>query len=395
MPSSSLDSERLVLEALKSVRRLIGMEVAFISEFAEGRRVFRYVDSLSEDVPVRVGASDPLEDSYCQRVVDGRLPELMHDASRVAEARTLPVTAALPVGAHLSVPIRLSDGRVYGTFCCFSRRADNGLGERDVKTLRCFADMTARFIEEQVVEEKRRRDLLVRHASVLEGERFHAVYQPIVRLLDGAVIGHEALTRFIDEPIRAPDLWFNEAAEIGLQAQLEAAAIDKALRALRHLPAQGYLSLNASPQTLLSGVLEPVLGAHPFERLILEVTEHASVDDYSTIARAIEPLRKRGLRIAVDDAGAGFASFRHILKLQPEVIKLDNSLIRQIDSTRQYRALAAAVQRFAEQTGSAVVAEGVEAEAQLQVLRDLGVGHAQGYLLGRPRPIEDLLEQRG
>ena len=388
------NAEELVLDALQSVRRLIGMEVAFISEFKEGRRVFRYVDSLSEDLPVRVGASDPLEDSFCQRVVDGRLPELMHDASRVAEARTLAVTAALPVGAHLSVPIRLSDGRVYGTFCCFSRCADDSLGERDVKTLRCFADMTARFIEEQVVEDRRRRDLLVRYAGVLDGERFHAAYQPIVRLPDRTVVGHEALTRFVDEPVRAPDIWFNEAAEIGLQAQLEAAAIGKALRGLPYLPERTYLSLNASPQTLLSGVLEPVLSAHPFERLILEVTEHASVDDYSTIARAIEPLRKRGLRIAVDDAGAGFASFRHILKLQPDVIKLDNSLIRQIDSARQYRALAAAVQRFAEQTGSTVVAEGVETEAALRVLRDLGVGHAQGYLLGRPRPLEALLEPR-
>ncbi len=389
------NAEELVLEALQSVRRLIGLEVAFISEFREGRRVFRYVDSLLEDPPIRVGASDPLEDSFCQRVVDGRLPELMQDAARVAEARTLPVTAALPVGAHLSVPIRLSDGRIYGTFCCFSRRPDDSLGEREVKTLRCFADMTARFIEEQVIEEGRRRDLLVRYAGVLDGERFATVYQPIVRLPDRTVVGHEALTRFVDEPVRAPDIWFNEAAEIGLQARLEAAAIEKALRGLARLPQQTYLSLNASPQTLLSGVLEPVLGTHPFERLILEVTEHASVDDYSIIARAIEPLRKRGLRIAVDDAGAGFASFRHILRLQPDVIKLDNSLIRQIDSTRQYRALAAAVQRFAEQTGSTVVAEGVETEAVLRVLLDLGVGHAQGYLLGRPRPLDDPPEPRG
>jgi len=120
---------------------------------------------------------------------------------------------------------------------------------------------------------------------------------------------------------------------------------------------------------------------------MLEVTEHASISDYAQIADTLEPLRKQGLRLAVDDAGAGYASFRHILRLKPDVIKLDGSLIRNIDSNTDCRALAAALVRFAEETGSKVVAECIETEAELAVLRVLKVNKAQGYLLGRPAPI--------
>ena len=146
MTISHRDVDQLVQDALVSVRQLLRMEVAFVSEFTEGRRVFRYVDSIDDEIPVRVAASDPLQDSYCLRIVDGRLPELMRNACAVPEARTIAATTTIPVGAHVSVPIRLSDGRVYGTFCCFSRAADETLNDRDVSTMRCFAEMTAKFI---------------------------------------------------------------------------------------------------------------------------------------------------------------------------------------------------------------------------------------------------------
>ncbi len=388
------DVDQLVQDALVSVRQLLRMEVAFVSEFSDGRRVFRYVDSIADGIPVRVAASDPLEDSYCLRVVDGRLPELMHDACAVPEARTIAATTAIPVGAHVSVPIRLSDGRVYGTFCCFSRSADETLNDRDVSTMRCFAEMTAKFIEEQVAEERRRRELLARYRQLLDAESFRIVYQPIVRLADASVAGYEALTRFTDDGSRPPDVRFREAAEIGMQDELELAVVRRALRSFALLPGGAYVSLNASPQTLLSGALVETLLQYPCSRLVLEITEHASVEDYAPIAQALEPLRQRGVRIAVDDAGAGYASFRHILKLRPDLIKLDTSLIRQIDTDRQCRALAAAIVRFAEEAGSSVVAEGVETPAELAVLCDLGIGLGQGYLLGRPAPIDDHLQTR-
>ena len=192
-------------------------------------------------------------------------------------------------------------------------------------------------------------------------------------------------------PVRTPDIWFEEAAEIGLQQTLELAVIAKALRNLSRLPEDTYISINASPTTVLSGTLGKALLRYPCDRLMLELTEHSSVNDYAQIVNVLEPLRQRGLQLAVDDAGAGFASFRHILELKPNVIKLDTSLIRQIDIDTGHRALAAALVRFAQETGSQVVAEGVETEAELAILRELGVDKAQGYLLGRPAPIEAFL----
>ncbi|WP_274597403.1 EAL domain-containing protein [Pseudomonas sp. SST3] len=125
----------------------------------------------------------------------------------------------------------------------------------------------------------------------------------------------------------------------------------------------------------------------PLHRLMLEVTEHTSIVDYMQVAAILDPLRQRGLRLAVDDAGAGYASFRHILKLKPDVIKLDRSLISNLDSDSDCCAMAAALIRFAEETGSKIIAEGVETDAELAVLRELRVTKAQGFLLGKPQPM--------
>ena len=394
MISNHRTAEETIREALHSVRTLLGMEIAFISEFKDGRRIFRYVDSAENRPPiVKVGNSDPLEESYCQRVVDGRLPELIRDAQQIPEALTLAATTAVPVGAHLSVPIRFSDGSVYGTFCCFCTSPDASLNERDIRTLRLFAEVTSKLMEQQIEESHNHRAIVDRLQDTLDADRFNIVYQPIVQVAQHRIAGYEALTRFLAEPIRSPDQWFNEAADVGMQASLELAAIRKALRGLSRFPEDTYMSLNASPATVLKGSLDAVLADFPCERLMLEVTEHTSVDDYSQIAAALKPLRERGMKLAVDDAGAGYASFRHILKLQPDVIKLDVSLIRKIDSDTGCRALASALIRFAEETGSKIVAEGVETAAELRALCELKINKVQGYLLGRPALIDALPTQ--
>lgn len=386
---SSQPIDDIVSEALRSVRNLLGMQVAFVSEFQNGARMFRYVDAAAEFSIIQVGAWDPLDESYCQRVVDGRLPQLMRDACKEPAALALGVTKQLPVGAHLSVPIRFEDGRIYGTFCCFSTFADETLTERDLGTLRLFADFVAKLLERKSNEETREKVIRERLHAVLDGQHYAIVYQPIFRLAPHGLVGYEALTRFSAEPVRTTDKWFSEAAEVGLQEELELAVLRKALQVVPRLPADVYLSLNVSPNTILKGCLAAMLEGYPLERLMLEVTEHTSISDYERVATKLAPLRRKGLRLAVDDAGAGFASFRHILQLKPDVIKLDLSLIHGIDSDRNRHALAAAIIRFAEETGSKVVAEGVETEAELQTLRELNVNKVQGYLLGRPAPYPD------
>lgn len=133
---------------LRKVREQLRMDVVFVSEFTGGRRVFRFVDrAAGEPELVREGGSDPLEESFCQRIVDGRLPVRMRDAREHPEAARLPATHAVNVGAHLSVPVVLQDGSVYGTLCCFSHQAMNWLAERDEDTMRSIAGLVARRIE--------------------------------------------------------------------------------------------------------------------------------------------------------------------------------------------------------------------------------------------------------
>jgi len=368
------------------------MDVAFLSEFTDGQRVFRHVDSSLENQPVKVGGADPLEASYCQRVVDGRLPELIQDATAVPAAMELPVTRALPVGAHLSVPIKLKDGSVYGTFCCFSFTPDLSLNQRDLGMMRVFADLAADVIERNLEKGKQRDEKAKRIQSVISGDGLSIVYQPIINVAQDKVVGFESLTRFSATPLRGPDVWFNEAASVGMGAQLEMRAVELAMAALDSLPQDVYLSFNVSPEALINGDLRRVLEGMLLERLVLEITEHATIDEYSELTNALAPLRTQGLRLAVDDAGAGFASFRHILRLQPDIIKLDMSLTRDIDTDAARRALASALIRFAHETGSKIVAEGVETASELRVLRSLGVNKAQGYFLGRPAPLANALQ---
>ncbi len=374
---------------LQAIRRHMGMDVAFISEFSQGQRVFRHVDIGEARLLIRPGDGDPLEESYCVRVVDGRLPELIPDAGVNAEALTLPVTRAVPVGAHMSVPIRLADGRIYGTFCCFSHAPDLTLTTRDLHVVRVFADLAAAQIQQDLNESEARRMAAQRIDAALQCDQLHMVFQPIVDLHTSRVVGFESLARFSGDPYRTPDLWFSEASLVGRTAELESKAIRLALARLGELPADVYLTVNASPELITQGALADALRGQPLERIVVEVTEHQAIASYAAVAEAMAPLQHEGLRIAVDDAGAGYASFRHVLDLHPQIIKLDISITHAIDVDRSRRALAAALCGFARETGCGIVAEGVETQAELDAVRTLGIGRAQGYHLGRPMNFQD------
>ena len=122
----------------------------------------------------------------------------------------------------------------------------------------------------------------------------------------------------------------------------------------------------------------------PLGRIVLELTEHHEVTDYGQLGEALTPLRCGGLKVAIDDAGAGFASMRHIVELKPELIKLDREVIAGINADAGLRALGAAMVGFAAEIGASLIAEGIETEAELATVRDLGMTAAQGYMLGRP-----------
>ncbi|RYF52915.1 MAG: EAL domain-containing protein, partial [Comamonadaceae bacterium] len=166
----------------------------------------------------------------------------------------------------------------------------------------------------------------------------------------------------------------------------------KALAVLQDLPCRLALNVNCSPELIISGALQSLLeDGTDLSRVVLEVTEHAIVSDYAALAEALLPFRAGGARLAVDDAGAGYSSMRHILNLQPEIIKLDMSITQSIDRDSHRRALAKGLISFAHEIGSMIVAEGVEQASELEALQLLGVDFAQGYYLAKPLALEEAL----
>lgn len=209
-------------------------------------------------------------------------------------------------------------------------------------------------------------------------------FQPIVSLSDGAVVELEALSRFRCEPSLAPDAWFRKAHALGMGIELELHAVEQALAALHSFPPMWSVALNLSATTLTDAALADLLAPWPAERVSVELTEHEEVLDYDRLRECLQPLRDLGLRLGVDDAGAGFSSMRHILKLRPDFVKLDRSVTSGIHHDAGKQALATSLVSFAREIGAAVVAEGVEEKDEVVEMIRLGADFAQGYYFDRP-----------
>jgi diguanylate cyclase (GGDEF)-like protein len=209
-----------------------------------------------------------------------------------------------------------------------------------------------------------------------------AVVQPIVGLSDMTIVGYEALTRIPLQPPNAPDWWLDRAGELNLRAQLEVACW-RTIIELGPPPDDRLLFLNVSPATLAEPDLLALRDALP-ERVVIEVTEQEAVADYARLREDLRPWIARNMRLAIDDAGSGYASLRHVIELVPDFIKIDHSLVHGIDTDRNRRALVHSLVAFAREVGITVIAEGIETEAELDIVRDAEVSLGQGYLFARP-----------
>lgn len=249
-------------------------------------------------------------------------------------------------------------------------------------------------LDEQLAGERREAEEFDRRAQRVEDalvdDAISMVYQPIVSLEDGCLVGVEALARFRPEPHRPPNEWFAEAAAVGRGVELEVKAVAQGLAQLGELAPNLYMSVNASPMAVVGPELDELLGAYPCDRIMLELTEHTQVNDYGALLDALSGHRRDGVRIAVDDTGAGYAGLQHLLRLRPNVVKLDMALTRDINVDPARRALAAALVAFAKEIGAVLVAEGVESADELWTLKALGVSAAQGYRLAPPGPVSAL-----
>jgi len=211
-------------------------------------------------------------------------------------------------------------------------------------------------------------------------------FQPIVDLQRGLTVGYEVLSRFPGPPAATPDKWFQAAYRGGRGVELEALVIEQALASRAHLPPNCFLSLNVAPEALLEPAVRNLLRAQPLSRLVLELTEHAAVADYDLLAHVIAEARTLGAFVAVDDAGAGYASLQHILALRPDFVKLDRALIAGLHLDEAKAALTEMFGGFTSRIDAWLLAEGIEERAELSRLAQLGVPLGQGYLLGRPAP---------
>lgn len=356
------------------------------------------------------------EDGLCASAILQDEPWLVTDAQ--IDPRTLAnplVAGEMGLRFYAGVPLTTHDGHNLGTLCVLGQQPRE-VTEDEVNVLRDLAaivmdELELRLSARKTVDleaelrrnaEDQANSLLARYAAqeaashevaerrariagTLSRDDITMVLQPIMDLETLQVVGMEALARFPGTS-QPPNEWFADAASVGLGLELELAAVRAALLQIDRLPPGAYLAINASPATIVSPELQELLLAAPGGRILLELTEHAHVPSYQELSDALAPLRAVGVRLAVDDAGAGFASLQHILNLRPDTIKLDTSLTSGINVDPARRALATALLIFGWDISAEIVAEGIETAEELETLRALGVPYGQGYYLGRPGP---------
>ncbi|CAN3129294.1 EAL domain-containing protein [Mycobacterium sp. smrl_JER01] len=247
-------------------------------------------------------------------------------------------------------------------------------------------DAAAQFLASVLLPDMaRQRELHLRLTELLAApSTLTAVFQPVVDLETEAVVGFEGLCRFPVDLQRSPAYWFDVARRLGRGVPLELAALRRVLSHVDDIPEDCFTAVNLSPSSAVDpGVRDELLAAP--QPLVLEITEHEPFPD--DLAECLQPLREGGVRLAIDDAGAGYASFDQILRLRPDLIKIDGNLISGIDTDPAKRALVAGIVRLAAEIGAVTVAEAVETAAQRRTLRQLEIVLGQGYLFGRPGPL--------
>lgn len=248
-----------------------------------------------------------------------------------------------------------------------------------------FGATSSALLAERMQAMRQEADLRGALEAVLATRSFHPVFQPIVELESGEVVGYEALTRF--DSGQRPDLCFADAWSVGLGADLESATIEAAIVAARDLPGGRWLDVNLSPRMLGDpDRLRPALWSAD-RPIVLEITEHDIIEDYGMVREAVRALGN-DIRLAVDDAGAGVANFGHIIELRPDFVKLDISLVRRVNANLGRQAMVVGMRHFSRTAGCRLVAEGIETEEEARTLTELGVEFGQGYLFGYPETVE-------
>jgi EAL domain-containing protein (putative c-di-GMP-specific phosphodiesterase class I) len=369
---------------LERARARLGADVVYAVHFADDVAVVGPLAGAGDEFGLHSGRELPLEQTMALHVAGGSVPSWVPDVQREPGAAEVFEHWPTSPGSYLGVPFHLACGRLAGVLAAAFRSAQDDSVGRGGEMLSLVAQLMGPDLApgdgDRHEEEERSR---IR--SVIDDRSFRTVFQPIVDIATRRTLAVEALTRFDVKPSRPPNLWFAEAGRVGLGIDLELIAIEQALaRAEQALPRHLQISLNVSLPTLLSGALDDVLLAGNPAALVIELTENVAIDDYGSVLAVTEGLRERGVRLAIDDFGSGFAGFSHLHGLRPEVVKIDGGLVRCIDDDPYLLALIGAIAAFASASGSSCIAEGIETSSQLRSLLQMGVRVGQGYLFAKP-----------
>ena len=387
--TASVESKLLRLVHL--VRKHLNMQVAFIAKFENGRRIFQSIDSSLQQCPISIGQYDLEEDTYCRKIADNNLDPIINDTNKNDITKNMGVTKALNIGSYIGLPIILSSGKVYGTFCCFSDKHDDSLNDRDISYLGLIAEIAGELIEERELKQQVYLDHKYEIEQIIKTNNICMYFQPIFCLQTNRIKGFESLSRFFTQPYKTPDIWFKSAAKVGLGEALEVLALQNVIHSLEYFCKDTYISINTSPEHIMSGVLFKKLAHIDCSNIVIEITEHSPIYDYQVMRDCLKPLREKGIRLAIDDVGAGYSSFQHILELEADIIKLDISLTQNINKDRTKFLLAKALLGFANAINCTVIAEGIENKHELTTLKELGINNIQGYFIGKPAPLFDSL----
>jgi len=382
------DAEQQVAALLLTAKKSLHLSVAFLTRM-DGTT--QHLEVVESSVPFlfKEGVTQRQDMTLCQAIADKKLPAVMPNLKDFPFAMTLPASRMPRIRSYVSVPVVLSDGTTYGTFCAAGLTSDKALTKRDQSLMDVLAQAAAVILEPGVRERSRRTEILERLGPLMALGGPLVVLQPIVELSTGERIGAEALSRFPPAWGQPPDVCFAEAHSVELGDELELQALASAAEHLDVVP--GYIAMNISPATLLTPQAAELFDRLPLDRVLLELSEHDQVEDYDALMAVLTPLRARGMRLAIDDVGAGFSSLRHIVLTAPDVIKLDRSMIDGVSTDPVLTTLVRSLVSFGHDCNSQVVAEGVETEADAAALRALGVDYGQGWHFGRPAPAQDLV----
>lgn len=371
----------------------LGMDIAYISEVTDTDIFVRAL--YAPDLPNLPNEKIILEreTGFCHYIINGVIPPILHDVSSYPAVANLAMRTDFDIQAFMGLPLLRPDGSVYGTLCCISHKPNPTLNERDLETIRFFAEFAAEQIDDELEDRRLSDERGYNIQSTWDQKLLRINLQPIVRLSDMTYTGFEALARFDTDPYRSPDKWFLEAALVGRGVELEVEAVRVALKSLLLLPSTCSLGVNVSPECLNSEELSDLLSKQDPSQIILELTEHTEIESYSSLVQNVQKFRKMGYKFAVDDAGSGYSSLRHIVQIQPDLIKLDITITRNIHQDKACRALANALVFFARETGAEIVAEGIETVEEMKTLTQLGVHFGQGYFFDEPLEIDQAIER--